>query len=117
MMLVDYGKLEFLNEVEVISYDEQNLISLSKFKIKDVPAINIYVDIKDNEIVQVEIDEEENNEIDYRVLHWWSDWCGDEVGYDDVLVVGLYAIKDFSQVAIYVNTDEQNILEVWLVED
>lgn len=55
--------------------------------------------------------------MDYRKLHWHSDWNGYEVGYDDVSVVGLYSIRDFPELSAYVDTENEVFLEVWLNEE
>ena len=55
--------------------------------------------------------------MDYSKLHWYSDWNGDEVGYDEVLVVGLYSLIDFPEINMYIDTENGRILEVWLDED
>lgn len=49
---------------------------------------------------------------DYTQDHWSSDWNGDEVGYDDVLIVGLYRMND-GNVDYYVDTETEIILEAW----
>lgn len=49
---------------------------------------------------------------DYTQDHWSSDWNGDEVGYDDVLIVGLYRMRD-GNVDYYVDTETGIILEAW----
>jgi hypothetical protein len=54
--------------------------------------------------------------VGFENLHWYSDYNGYEVGYDDVLVVGLYAIKDSHQ-ECYINSEDGTILELWEVED
>lgn len=54
--------------------------------------------------------------VDYVSHHWSSDWNGDEVGFDDVLVVGLYSIPD-QPIYYYVNTENGEVLEAWHVED
>lgn len=46
---------------------------------------------------------------------WQSDWNGDEVGWDDVLVVGLYRMKN-APVMYYVDTETSTILDAWLDE-
>lgn len=55
--------------------------------------------------------------MDYRKLHWSSDWNGDEVGYDDIPVVGLYSIADFPEVHVYIDTETGKILEAWAMND
>ncbi|EJG1247466.1 hypothetical protein ACEVOE_000383 [Staphylococcus pseudintermedius] len=51
---------------------------------------------------------------DFNKLRWHSDWNGDEVGYDDVDVVGYYSYHDLN-LCIDVNT--LNILEAWFDEE
>lgn len=55
--------------------------------------------------------------IDYRELHWWSDWDGEEVGYDNVPVVGLYAVKSVPQINMYIDTETGRVLEIWIEQD
>lgn len=43
--------------------------------------------------------------------HWYSDWNGDEVGYDELNVVGLYGIAE--NVMAYIDTETGHILEHW----
>ena len=50
--------------------------------------------------------------VDYTEDHWWSDWNGDEVGFDDVNVVGLYSIPD-SPISYYVDTENGYVLDAW----
>ena len=54
--------------------------------------------------------------VDYTEDHWWSDWNGDEVGFDDVNVVGLYSIPD-SPIAYYVDTENGYVLDAWAEVD
>lgn len=51
---------------------------------------------------------------DFNKLRWRSDWNGDEVGYDDVDVVGYYSYHDLN---LYIDTSTLNILEAWFDED
>lgn len=44
-------------------------------------------------------------------LAWSSDWNGDEVGYDEVNVVGLYLIKD-TDYGVYINMETMEILDI-----
>ena len=46
-----------------------------------------------------------------RNLHWRSDWNGDEVGYPDVLVVGLYTSYALG-CDFYIDTETGDVLEV-----
>ena len=50
--------------------------------------------------------------VDYTKDHWSSDWNGDEVGFDDVNVVGLYFIPD-SSISYYVDTENGYVLDAW----
>ena len=49
----------------------------------------------------------------FEDIYWSSDWNGDEVGYDDIDVVGLYSLKDWS-VYFYIDVSTMEILEAWL---
>lgn len=49
-------------------------------------------------------------------LHWQSDWDGSEVGYDDVLVVGLYQLRD-TDVYFYIDMENLVILEYMTFSD
>jgi hypothetical protein len=53
---------------------------------------------------------------DYWNLAWSSDWNGDEVGYDNIDVVGLYQIPG-TEIHMYVDTEEGTILEMWEVKE
>lgn len=46
-----------------------------------------------------------------RNLRWQSDWNGYEVGFDDVLVVGLYTSDELA-CDFYINIETLEILEV-----
>lgn len=50
----------------------------------------------------------------YAAIHWSSDWGGDEVGYDDIPVVGLYSIPG-EEIYMYINSEDGTILEMWEV--
>ena len=54
--------------------------------------------------------------VDYTADHWWSDWIGYEVGFDDVDVVGLYYIPD-SPITYYVDVESGYVLDAWAEED
>ena len=54
--------------------------------------------------------------IDYTKDRWSSDWNGDEVGFDDVDVVGLYSVPD-STISYYVDTETGYVLDAWVDED
>ena len=54
--------------------------------------------------------------MDFRDICWSSDWNGDEVGFDDIDVVGLYSLKDRS-VYFYLDISNGNVLEAWLEEE
>lgn len=51
---------------------------------------------------------------DFKKLAWHSDWNGDEVGYDDVDVVGYYSYHDLN---LYIDMNTLNILEAWFDEE
>ena len=50
--------------------------------------------------------------VDYIKDHWSSDWNGDEVGFVDVNVVGLYSVPD-SSISYYVDTENGYVLDAW----
>jgi len=54
--------------------------------------------------------------IDYTTDRWSSDWNGDEVGFDDVNVVGFYTIPD-SSISYYVDTETGYVLDAWADDD
>lgn len=47
---------------------------------------------------------------------WQSDWNGDEVGFDDVLVVGLYSLCGTSWYA-YLDVETGEILQLMNLEE
>lgn len=49
-------------------------------------------------------------------LVWQSDWNGDEVGFDEVDVVGLYSMeKDTGEIYnFYIDMNELRILDFWV---
>lgn len=47
---------------------------------------------------------------------WQSDWNGDEVGFDDVLVVGLYSLRGTSWCA-YLDMETGEILQLMNLEE
>ena len=51
-------------------------------------------------------------EFNYEDFYWSSDWNGDEAGYPEVNVVGLYTHKE-TGVDVYVDVENMHILEAW----
>lgn len=49
----------------------------------------------------------------YDDLIWSSDWNGDEVGYDEIPVVGLYSLKSNPDIYVYIDSSNLTILEAW----
>lgn len=49
-------------------------------------------------------------------LNWNSDWDGEEIGYEDVLVVGLYSVQD-ADIDIYIDTETGRILDIWCTKE
>ena len=45
-------------------------------------------------------------------LLWESDWNGDEVGYDDVSIVGLYRLVH-TNIHFYIDMETGKVLEAW----
>jgi hypothetical protein len=57
--------------------------------------------------------------MDYSKLHWQSDFMSDEIygeGVDE-FVVGIYTLRDFPQITLYINTEIGKVIEVFLDED
>ncbi|WNM50549.1 hypothetical protein Alsa1_CDS0199 [Staphylococcus phage Alsa_1] len=48
--------------------------------------------------------------LDYSKLHWQSDWNGDEVGFENRSIVGLYTYGDIN---FYIDTETEEVLEIW----
>lgn len=55
--------------------------------------------------------------LDWNDLHWYSDWNGYEVGYPDIEVVGLYALKMNPKILFYVDTENQKIINAFIEGD
>ncbi len=49
-------------------------------------------------------------------LNWNSDWDGEEIGYDDVLVVGLYSVQD-TDIDVYIDTETGRVLDIWCTKE
>jgi hypothetical protein len=49
-------------------------------------------------------------------LNWSSDWNGDEVGYDDIAVVGLYSVQDMD-IDVYIDMETMQILDIFCLKD
>lgn len=52
------------------------------------------------------------NTVDYTRLVWQSDWDGEDVGFDDVLIVGLYNDPNHIKVSYHIDIETSKILEV-----
>ena len=52
--------------------------------------------------------------INLKELHWLSDWEGDEVGYDERGVIGLYS---YGKINMYIDMETYEVLEIWLEEE
>lgn len=50
--------------------------------------------------------------VDYTKMGWQSDWDGEDVGFDDVLIVGLYSDPNHEDVMYYINMETRKILQV-----
>jgi hypothetical protein len=48
-------------------------------------------------------------------LIWQSDWAGDEVGHDDIDIVGLWMIID-TDIHLYIDMETNEILSGWHLE-
>lgn len=52
--------------------------------------------------------------LDYRKLHWQSDWNGDEVGYPERCVIGYYTYRELN---LYIDTENDEVVEMWFDEE
>lgn len=50
--------------------------------------------------------------MDFEDLLWSSDWMGEEVGFEDVNIVGLYSVKD-SDIDLYIDMETMKILQIF----
>lgn len=55
--------------------------------------------------------------MDYSKLHWCSDCYGEDIGNNEIEVVGLYILKDFPNIRMYIDIDREEIIKVWLEND
>lgn len=56
--------------------------------------------------------------IELSDLAWSSDWDGDEVGYPESDVVGMYSHeRDDGCYYFYIDTDTNKVLDFWKEED
>lgn len=56
------------------------------------------------------------DKVDVTILHWQSDWDGDEVGHEDTLIVGFYSSLD-GKVDYYIDMEENKIIEIFLTTE
>lgn len=58
------------------------------------------------------------SKIELTNLAWSSDWNGDEVGYPDVGVVGLYSQeRDDGSYSFYIDMETYVVLDFWKEEE
>ncbi len=50
--------------------------------------------------------------MDFEDLLWSSDWSGDEVGFEESNIVGLYSVKD-SDIDLYIDMETMKILQIF----
>lgn len=61
--------------------------------------------------------------MDYSKLHWHSDFMLSEIlgiDYDDMVddrAAGCYSLMSFPEINMYIDVENNKILEVWLEED
>ena len=55
--------------------------------------------------------------MDYSKLHWCSDCYGEDIGKDEIDIVGLYILNDFPNIRMYIDIDKNEIIKVWLEND
>lgn len=48
-------------------------------------------------------------------LMWSSDWMGEEVGYPDVIIVGLYTYQPNvgPEISLYIDIENGIVLDMW----
>ena len=51
--------------------------------------------------------------LDFRKLHWYSDFDGKDVGYPSINVVGYYI---YNELNLYIDTETNSVLELWFDE-
>ena len=52
--------------------------------------------------------------MDYTHIHWYCDYKGYEVDYNDIEIVGLYCLNDIPEIYMYIDTETFKILKVWI---
>lgn len=52
--------------------------------------------------------------VDYTKLGWQSDWDGEDVGFNDILIVGLYSDPNHEKVSYYIDMETSKTLEVFI---
>lgn len=52
--------------------------------------------------------------LDYEKLLYNQTWEGNDVGFDNIETVLHYTLKDFPLINLYIDSDSQKIIEVWL---
>ena len=56
--------------------------------------------------------------IELNNLVWSSDWNGDEIGYPELGVVGLYSQdRDYGCYCFYIDMDTNKVLDFWKEEE
>lgn len=51
------------------------------------------------------------NLIDYNDFKWESDYDGEELGYEEVHVVGLYTLKAYPEILVYIDTENHVLID------
>lgn len=52
----------------------------------------------------------------FNDLRWQSDWDGEDIGYEDINVVGVYTSQEHS-VFVYINVEEGLVIDVVPFDD
>lgn len=52
--------------------------------------------------------------LNYKKMVYNQTWEGNDVGFDNINTVLHYTLKDFPQINLYIDSDNQQIIEVWL---
>lgn len=48
---------------------------------------------------------------------WSSDWSGDEVGFPESLIVGLYSLRVNPDIYFYIDMESLEILDAWATQE
>ena len=111
--MIDYNEIEFVDYLTGKAIGIPFIEVVARYKIMNVPCVNLFIDEKTDRILDAEFDEECRFEVYYEQLYKWGEWSGEETGYNDVLTVGLYSLKYFPEINLYIDIENETVLECW----